>query len=380
VLRKPQQGVKNIYLVIDNMKIGGIQRLLLDEYYQLCEWGFSPKIICLSLPVDEDNILDIDHSFPLLENIQIAFLKPKKIYQIRYFIKNIMRSNKLGVFISHSTSGAFVIKVSSILTLKKVTVLLFIHQLLTLSSKSQTIKRVIYSLFATKLLFSSKQFLLEWNKVIENSNLLRLLPVKPQEFVRMGVYLPRLGWSGWTKKQVCKENTPNLIFLSRQTKWKGFEKYLQIISSLYYNKVCALIFKINYKTKNESDSFYDKKMVSHTVLNGGVTSVVINPKSVHIYPSDYGPKVQHPQSIGLNVLEMITQRIPSIISLENFESWPEFQNSVLIRPVDWNNSTSVLNEILISLELSEQVKQLESEKLSLVVCISNHCLKLIHNE
>jgi hypothetical protein len=171
-----------------------------------------------------------------------------------------MRNRKPGVFISHSTSGAFVVKVSSIITLKKITLLLFIHQLLSLSSKSQAIKRVIYSLFATKILFSSKQFLLDWNKVIRNSNILRLLPIKPQEFVRMGVYLPRLCWNGWTKKQVCKENTPNLIFLSRPTRWKGFEKFLQISSSFTSTKICMLIFKPSLNNVNESnfESFFKK--------------------------------------------------------------------------------------------------------------------------
>jgi hypothetical protein len=377
MLNKPEPDIKNIYLIVDNLRIGGIQRLLLDEYYQFCEWGFLPKIICLSLPINEDHILNIDDGFTLLENIKIEFLPPNKVYQIRYFTKNIMRNRKPGVFISHSTSGAFVVKVSSIITLKKITLLLFIHQLLSLSSKSQTIKRVVYSLFATKILFSSKQFLLDWNKVIRNSNILRLLPIKPQEFVRMGVYLPRLCWHGWTKKQVCKENTPNLIFLSRPTRWKGFEKFLQISSSFTSTKICMLIFKPSLNNVNESNKFFNRKEHCHTLLDSGVTSVAINAKSVHIYPTDYGPKVQFPQSIGMNVLEMITQCIPSVISLENFESWPEFKNSVLVRPVDWDNPNSVLNEILTSMELSESVKQLEFERLSSVISISNHCSIII---
>ncbi len=115
---------------------------------------------------------------------------------------------------------------------------------------------------------------------------------------------------------------------------------------------------------------------SHVVFNSSVTSLQLNLGSVHLYPSDYGPNIKYPQSIGMNVLEMISQGIPSLISKEGFESWPELKESLLVKVVDWKNSDEVLRLVEASRRLSMQVRNSEFEKLSEVISIENHCRRL----
>ena len=100
--------------------------------------------------------------------------------------------------------------------------------------------------------------------------------------------------------------------------------------------------------------------------------------SVHIYPTDYGQLIDNPQSIGMNVLEMIAQGVPSIISTENFESWPELQQSILVRAVDWQDSAKLFEELAECLTISAESAELESKKLSSAIEISNHCITLNH--
>jgi hypothetical protein len=117
---------------------------------------------------------------------------------------------------------------------------------------------------------------------------------------------------------------------------------------------------------------------SHVVFNSSVTSLQLNLGSVHLYPSDYGPSIKYPQSIGMNVLEMISQGIPSLISKDGFESWPELRESELVKVVDWTNKEEVLRAVESSRKLSSQSRKEEFEKLSGVISIEDHCRRLVN--
>ena len=79
----------------------------------------------------------------------------------------------------------------------------------------------------------------------------------------------------------------------------------------------------------------------------------------------------------MNVLEMISQGITSLISKEGFESWPELRESVLVKVVDWSNTDEVLRIVETSRNLPIQVRISEFEKLSEVISIENHCRRLV---
>lgn len=371
-------GGLNFVIVADNLRIGGVQRLLIDESYQFLEWNGHPHIISLAAKMPGDHLPDLDEQFKPSKKLNITYLSSSKTEQVSYFYKLMRTKEAPRVFITHSTTGAALLRVSSILALKKILIILQIHQLITLSDKTQRFKRILHSMCANYVHFSSNQFLLEWKLLINRRIYSKLIYRKRLKFDRMGVYLPRLSSSDFEKKQLCKTDVPHLIFLSRVTSWKGFEKFISLKNQYSSSEIHTLAMTASNYRKDifNPDEFNTDQ--SHVIFNSSVTSLQLNLGSVHLYPSDYGPMVKYPQSIGMNVLEMISQGIPSLISKEGFESWPELQDTELVKIVDWNNVEEVLRTIESSRKLSSQRRREEFEKLSQSISIEDHCRRLVN--
>lgn len=366
-----------VYFLAENLRTGGIQRLLLDECYQLIEWGYQPNITSLTQAIKNDSIVELDDDFNLLKQINIKYLKPGKFQQINYFRKIIKKNPELQVFISHTVTGSILVRIGSLLAFRNIRVILQIHQLLTLSDQIQKLKRVMYSLSADRINFSSKQFQLDWEAELAKHPLLKRLLTKKFEFNRMGVYLPRLESLQYDKKNFCSDKVPHLIFLSRISSWKGFSKFDQVTKGIKNSELHAAAVTIFSDRKSYFDPTLFEDPYSHFAYNLSVAKLSINPDSIHLYPSDYGTKVRYPQSIGMNVLEMVSQGIPSLISKENFESWPEFRNSSLVRIVDWTDISGVHGEINKVLSESREEKMSENRKLRGVISIEKHCFDLL---
>ena len=363
-------------IVAENLRIGGVQRLLIDETYQFLEWNSNPRIISLSPNLPEDHLPDLDRDYSQSKKLKISHLNGSKVAQIRFLYRLMREEDAPRIFITHSTTGAALIKICAFMSFKKVLIILQIHQLISLSDKKQQLKRFLYSMCANHVLFSSRQFLLEWELLISKKKFLKLIYRKSLKFDRMGVYLPRLASSDFAKIQLCESSVPHLIFLSRVTSWKGFEKFKSITNQFASSNMHTLAMTAsNYRRDILNPDEFNTEN-SHVVFNSSVTSLQLNLGSVHLYPSDYGPNIKYPQSIGMNVLEMISQGIPSLISKEGFESWPELQESLLVKVVDWKNSDEVLRLVEASTRLSMQVRKSEFDKLSEVISIENHCRRL----
>jgi hypothetical protein len=166
------------------------------------------------------------------------------------------------------------------------------------------------------------------------------------------------------------------MFLSRVTSWKGFEKFKAITQQFASEELHTVaITSSNYQTEILDPREFDTDK-SHIVFNLSVASLQINAGSVHLYPSDYGPVVKYPQSIGMNVLEMISQGVPSLISSEGFDSWPELRDSPLVKVVDWNNTEEVARIVYESIGLSTKNRDREFKKLARVISIESHCGRL----
>lgn len=370
-------GGLSFVIVADNLRIGGVQRLLIDESYQFLEWKGDPQIVSLAAKMSGDHLPDLDEEFRPSKKLNITYLSAKKAEQVGYFY-NLMRTKESPrIFITHSTTGAALLRISSIFALKRILIILQVHQLITLSDNKQRIKRIIYSMCANYVLFSSKQFLLEWQSLINNKKFSKLMYRNGLKFNRMGVYLPRLNSSDFDKVRLCNADVPHLIFLSRVTSWKGFEKFKSLTKQHSSSEMHTVaITASNYRKDIFNPDEYNSDR-SHVIFNSSITSLQLNMGSVHLYPSDYGPLVKYPQSIGMNVLEMISQGIPSLISKEGFESWPELQDTELVKVVDWNNSEEVLRTIESSKELSSQRRREEFKKLSQSISIEDHCRSLV---
>jgi hypothetical protein len=368
---------KNFVFVVENLRVGGIQRLVLDECYQLIAWGHHPSIISLSTNLDGDSMLETDTGFPLTENLNITYLNGNKFLHLRHFIKLLQSKPKGSLVISHSASAVPILRVASILLRRKTRISLFIHQLLTLSDRKQKVKRIFYSFFANEIAFSSKQFQLDWQfETKENSVLAHLLHRK-MNFDRMGVYLPRLKWGELNGERLCISSVPHLIFMSRISSWKGSKDYLEICRRNVNENLHAIAF---ISRTNRSELFNSTEFStfnSHVVYEKGLTGTYVDPRSIHIYPSNYGARVRFPQSIGMNVLEMVGRNIPSLISAEGFESWPELENSQLVKVVNWNLPTEVDGAISSTLNLTLEERVKEKTRLEGVISIEKHVSRIV---
>ena len=366
----------NFKIVAENLRIGGAQRLLIDEAYQFLEWNHQLEIVSLSPKLNGDHLPDLDQEYQLSKKLKIVYLNSTKFEQIKYFYSLLRKKEPPRLFITHSTTGAALIRISSLLAFKNVLIILQIHQVISLSDKKQQMKRLFYSLFANHILFSSNQFLMEWKLLLSRKKILKAIYRKKLDFDRMGVYLPRLASSDFRKQPVCSSNVPHLIFLSRVTTWKGFENFKLITDQYASPKIHTLAITTSNYRKDILNPQEFNTDYSHVVFNLSVKSLQLNDGSVHLYPSDYGPKVKFPQSIGMNVLEMISQGIPSLISMEGFESWPELRETELVKVVDWSNAREVSMTVAAATMLSPQIRKVEFERLAGVISIENHCRKL----
>jgi hypothetical protein len=371
------QGSGEIIFLVDNLRVGGIQRLLLDECYWLIEKGIATTIVTFSDRVEFDEITKLDREFPYVKDLDIQFAGIGKVKQIQ-FISNLLKSrNQSYTIISHTTSGVFVGRIASVLSRKPVLISLYIHQVLTLSDRKQRIKRIVQALFAHNLYVSSMQFKLSWDQEIKRSRFWKRIFTKEIQFDRMGVYLPRLQWQGWGKESPCISEVPHLIFMSRITTWKGFSNFARICENdLGSNRHATVI-----TTRNGRKEIFDperfKDDYRHVIFESGPATVQFPKGSIHIYPTNYGVATQFPQSIGMNVLELLALGVPSMISKEGFESWPELASSPMVRICDWESADEVIRLIREIESLTEVEIKNEILRISLSISIETHGRKLL---
>ena len=152
---------RKFVIIAENLRIGGVQRLLIDESYQFLAWDGHPQIVSLAPKMPGDHLPDLDEEFKPSKKLDITYLNANKAEQIGYFYKLMRKKESPRVFITHSTTGAALLRICSLLALKRILIILQIHQLISLSDKRQQFKRILYSMCADYVLFSSNQFLLE---------------------------------------------------------------------------------------------------------------------------------------------------------------------------------------------------------------------------
>jgi hypothetical protein len=364
---------KSVLIVVDNLRVGGIQRLAIDECYSLNKRGIKHLLVSLEAFEEYNSIVKVDEEFEEISQLKLKYLRKGKFRQLFELTKLV--NQDFNLIVTHSATAALLLRLATILRIKKVKVILYIHQLISLSSKKQALKRFFYFTFAHKLFVSSNQFKLEIEAYLKD-HWWGFLFRKKIYFDRMGIYLNRV--ENQPKKNVCKEAIPHLIFASRMTIWKGFHDFFNLASrsSLKNHKVIFEIFKDDYRhikiqeiDENRDHLFYSKSPVSFKYPSN----------SLHIYPTNYGASIKFPQSIGMNVLEFLALGVPSLISAEGFESWPELEKSVLIETCNWSDSVEVENKLNKLLSINEPSARAESLKLREFISIEQHIMNVVSN-
>ena len=365
------QKPKSVLIVVDNLRVGGIQRLAIDECYALNKRGIKHLLVSLTAFEENNSIVKVDEEFAEISQLNLKYLGKGKLRQLNELTKFVKQDFNL--IVTHSATAALLLRFAVTLNMKKMNIILYIHQLISLSSNKQALKRFFYFTFANKLFVSSNQFKLEIETYLKD-NWWGALFRKKIYFDRMGIYLDRV--DNQLKEIVCQEAIPHLIFSSRMTEWKGFQVFLNLASK--FNSINhKIVFEIS-KAKNKQTKIQDlDKDDNHAFYSKSPVSFKYPSKSLHIYPTNYGDSIKYPQSIGMNVLEFLALGVPSLISKEGFESWPELEKSVLIETCNWLNSIEVDDKLNKLLNIDETSARDESLKLRESISIERHVTNLV---
>ena len=365
------QKPKSVLIVVDNLRVGGIQRLAIDECYSLNKRDIKHLLVSLNAFEENNSIVKVDEEFAEISQLNIQYLGKGKLRQLNELTKFVKQDFNL--IVTHSATAALLLRFAVILKMKRVSIILYIHQLISLSSKKQALKRFFYFTFADKLFVSSNQFKLEIETYLKD-NWWGPLFRKKIYFDRMGIYLDRV--DNQFKAVVCQGDIPHLIFSSRMTVWKGFQVFLDLANK--FNSINhKVVFEIS-KVENRQNEIQNlDKDGNHIFYSKSPVSFRYPSKSLHIYPTNYGDSVKYPQSIGMNVLEFLALGVPSLISIEGFQSWPELEKNVLIETCNWFNSIEVDNKLNKLLNVDVISARDESLKLRESISIERHVTNLV---
>jgi len=341
--------MKKAMIIVDNLRIGGIQRLALDQAYGLGELGIETTIYVLEgLPSSSEPTF-IFHEASVINQFKISLLGSRKS-RIKHilFLRNLLQEQgPFVVNLSHSLKGTVLLFLSGILTRRKNLTITTIHQLPSLSAPIQRFRRFIYAQMTWKLLAYSEAVRSDWNlRVARNTFSRVILGRKKIEFLRNGIYLNRLPIPN--EKVHLK---PRLIYLGRNAAWKGMNTFIDIAKLEILEN-----FDILFMIPSESDldlSSYDiafRKRVE--VIEGkAIDSLIPRFGDVHIYPANYGPESKFIESVSLNCLEMACLGIPTFLTAKGVGSWNDLTGLNIFHEVDWVNLTDIAQKIL---EVSRQ--------------------------
>lgn len=359
---------QQVFIVLDNLRVGGIQRLALDEAYGLRRNGRDVSLIVLEEEeVPLDDIREIDGLYFEQFKLNIIFVPKGKLKQVIWFF-NFTRLRKPKIVFCHSAKGIGLARIASLALRKKLYIVGFLHQLATLSSTKQRLKRMLFFSMANQIRASSKQFILELDAVYGERSIVKKYMNKKLCFDRMGVDLARIDWLQVSQNLISVVDKPALIFNSRVTDWKGFRTFLDLARNLGNDFQYILITS---RMVHQSELIADfAQLPTAKVYHGkSVAHFLWTVPALHIYPTNYGKRVKFQQNIGLNVLECLALGIPSVISSEGFETWPELRNSKGIFLTDW-----------VMQDISNSIKDLFKSSLVLQPSTNNSFRRLISIE
>jgi hypothetical protein len=247
-----------------------------------------------------------------------------------------------------------------------------------MSSKFQAMKRIFYFSLAKKILVSSLQFSLDLKAYLRKNRLLGLLFRIETEFDRMGVFLPRLLDTSMGEKHFnCDPEIPHLLSISRITSWKGIETFIDISRQKELTDFHSVVLSTSTGRRDILNPDTLKLANFHYFENLGIANMPRGLNYIHIYAAKYPEKVMFPQCIGMNVLECLALGIPSLISEENFESWPELRNNPLVLTSNWKDADEVIKKTrsLEAIPLAE--RESYATQVRPLISISPHIERLI---
>ena len=345
------------YIIVDNLKIGGYQRLSLDQAYALADLDFTVSIIVLS-PKGQWDAAKIEATDLFQKTIELVESGSSRFSIFKTLVKKIPPGERDALIISHSLRATFALRFMKILLGRKFTINTTLHQLPRLSHFSQRLKRFIYSQFSDNLYCFSRAAEMDWySQFGDKFEFFTSNFSKKIHLMRNGVYLGRL----IHERNILETKTsPRIIYLGRLSFWKGLETIKMMAKSLELNEYNFVLMVPAIKPEDlaELSALLGNRL---TVIEGkSVASFSSQRGDVHIYPANYGNEVKVIESISLNCLEMCAMGVPSVVTAGGLVTWPELSDCGLVQEVDWSNIKEIERVIRLSqfveLSVSEQTR------------------------
>jgi len=362
--------VKEAWIFVDNLRLGGYQRLALDQAYALSDFGFRVTLFVLS-PAKEWNFYELERNILAEKKVELVELIPSR----RSLILSLnprLSCLKSPLILSHSLRASFSLRILRFFRRNRYTINTTIHQLPGLTDPRQRFKRLVYAQFSDNLFCFSgavaqswpEQFGSHFSKIIGRCS-------KRIDVLRNGIYLQRLPSMPVLN---ARSRRPRIVFLGRLTFWKGLGTLQQL--ALNEDLQGFDFMFIVPDEDNESFSLLLDTLGDRGIVVRGKTVASYTPMrgDVHVYPANYGSEVKVIEGISLNCLEMGAIGIPSLITAGGLVTWEELICSDLYKEIDWGVKTDVAQLILNTSEnvISEQdVRRVQS-----VVSIENQLKSL----
>lgn len=370
--------MKTVFIVVQNLKIGGFQRVALDEAYAFSSKGFRVVLVVL-----EQLEKDYAKSFYIREidliekfEIQLSVVSGNRRQQLISFRSLIRNSDFNQYYISHNLRASVLIRLASIISARKVQIYTVIHQIPSLSDRIQRFKRFLYARSSNKLFIFSAAALEDWNKRINSNRFLKMLyRSKNIELLRNGVFFGRINIEP-TFVTASQTRELRMIFIGRPTFWKGIGTVLALAKTeqLSNSKVVLYLPYANDSLfQNLPDSLTSRLEI---VIGKTFKDYVPRLGDVHLYPADYGSS-EFVESISINCLEMAAVGVPSCVTKGGLATWPEFSNNEIVKEIEWANLSEAAQIILNCSQI--QFSDLELETVRDFISIKNHINTLVYS-
>jgi hypothetical protein len=342
----------HIYLVVENLQLGGYQRLALDQAYCFSKMGHSVSIISMAADSPaQDNLEKLEEDLIVRYKVRVIHCGGSRFRQLNAMRKLIGRTNPGQPIIVHSLRASVLIYLIRILFRRDYRILTTIHQLPSLSAPLQRLKRYFYAQFCDFLFAYSEAVKLDWESRLSNSYLLRRFIFRKKIIVlRNGIFLDRLPEKRFDDISESNPIFPKrIVYLGRVTSWKGLSKFYScvLMPEFSQSKILMIIPSIN---SGDVEKHMEPSAFARTTVISGKTILAYSPSrlDLHFYPVEYPRHAKHIESISLNCLEMACLGVRSFVSTGGLGTWPDLVESGIFIEIDWNQSDGQIKKKLDS--------------------------------
>ena len=336
--------MKSVTFLIDNLRIGGFQRLCLDQAYAFSDKGYKVTIIVLQEnDKSSPSFLTSECELIAKSNLQIVFVSNSHFKQLITLLRLVKNLSSNDILVSHSLRATALLRLSFMLDMKKPLFTTTIHQLPTLSAAWQRFKRFTYAQLSPNLTAYSIAVKSDWESRISKFPIgTRFLFSKDISVLRNGIYLPRIANN---RSGLEDYALPRLIFLGRLTSWKGFTTFLNFgrNSHLSEFRLLLIVPAIPEETMKDLKQEFGNRI--EFVIGQSFDSYSPIQGDVHFYAAEYGEDAMFIESISLNCLEMASVGTPSVVTIGGLETWPDLVDLGLFYECNWNDVNSVVSQI-----------------------------------